>query len=150
MKKYRYNLLLLIAFAVLWIIFVEKLHAEPLNPDEIIRLTNEYRVSEGLNELEKDSVLCEVAEIRAREIADVWSHTRPDGTKFYNILLGMDYEMSAAGENIARYQESAEEVMSMWKESKEHNENMLGNYTKIGVAIFEENGEYYFAQIFAR
>ena len=123
---------------------------ETLSPDEIIRLTNEYRVSQGLNELEKDEVLCEVAEIRAKEIVDTWSHTRPDGTKFYNILVAMNYEMAAAGENIGRYQDSEEEVMSMWKESKSHNKNMLGDYTKIGVAVYQEDGEYYFVQIFAR
>lgn len=62
---------------------------ENLSVDELIRLTNEYRVSQGLNALEKDLELCEVAEIREREIVDTWSHERPDGTKFYNILLGM-------------------------------------------------------------
>ena len=121
-----------------------------LDPDEIIRLTNEYRVSQGLNELEKDEILCEVAEIRAKEIVHTWSHTRPDGTKFYKLLKDQDYEMQAAGENIGRYQKTADEVMQMWKESKSHNENMLGNYTRIGVAVYQENGNYHFVQIFAR
>lgn len=40
---------------------------ENLSVDELIRLTNEYRVSKGLNALEKDLELCEVAEIRERD-----------------------------------------------------------------------------------
>lgn len=46
--------------------------------------------------------------------------------------------MVAAGENIGRYQNSEEEVLDMWKQSETHNENMLGDYTHIGVAIYKE------------
>lgn len=120
------------------------------NADEIIRLTNEYRVSHGLPPLEKDPVLCEVAEIRAKEIVTTWSHTRPDGTKFYNILFDMNYQADAAGENLGRYQTSVEEVMQMWKDSESHNKNMLSEYSKIGTAVYELDGEFYFVQIFAR
>lgn len=121
-----------------------------LNADEIISQTNEYRVSQGLNTLEKDKILCEVAEIRAKEIVTAWSHTRPDGSKFYNILEDMNYTMDAAGENLGRYHISVNEVMDMWKSSDSHNKNMLGNYTKMGAAIYEEDGKFYFVQIFAR
>lgn len=141
MKKYKYSILGLMVLVLVWM-FVTGRQPEAkevnLSVDELIRLTNEYRVSQGLNALEKDLELCEVAEIRVREIVDTWSHERPDGTKFYNILLGMKYEMVAAGENIGRYQNSEEEVLDMWKQSETHNENMLGDYTHIGVAIYKE------------
>lgn len=121
-----------------------------LNADEIISQTNEYRVSQGLNVLETDTALCEVAMLRAKEIVTVWSHTRPDGSKFYKILENMNYKMDAAGENLGRYHLSVDEVMDMWKSSDSHNKNMLGNYTKMGAAIYEEKGKFYFVQIFAR
>lgn len=81
MLKYKHNILLIVVFAIVLIIFTGRLletdkgahidsQTECLNPDEIIRLTNEYRVLQGRNELEKDSVLCEVAEVRAKEIVD--------------------------------------------------------------------------------
>ena len=118
--------------------------------DEVIQLTNEYRVSHGLPPLEKDETLCDVAEIRAKEIVETWSHVRPDGTKFYNILFDMNYEMRAAGENLGRYQSSAEEVLNMWKQSESHNKNMLSEYTKMGAAVYEHDGKLHFVQIFAR
>lgn len=121
-----------------------------LNVDDLILATNEYRTEQGLSTLQKDEILCEVAEIRAKEIVNVWSHTRPDGTKFYNILENMDYKMGAAGENLGRYQKSIDEVMEMWKKSSSHNKNMLSNYTRMGAAIYEENGLFYFVQIFTR
>ena len=153
MKKYKYSILGLMVLVLVWMFVTGRqpeAKEENLSVDELIRLTNEYRVSQGLNVLEKDLELCEVAEIRAREIVDTWSHERPDGTKFYNILLGMKYEMVAAGENIGRYQNSEEEVLDMWKQSETHNENMLGDYTHIGVAIYKEDGKYHFVQIFTR
>lgn len=143
-------IIILVIVVMLFGVEICKKDVTPPEPDKIISMTNEYRVSQGLNTLEKDDVLCEVAEIRAKEIVNTWSHTRPDGTKFYNILDDMSYQMNGAGENIGRYQESEEEVMNMWKESESHNKNMLGDYTKMGVAVYQEDGKYFFVQIFAR
>lgn len=118
---------------------------------EIIRLTNEYRVSLGLNELTQDDRLADVAQIRASEIVTTWSHTRPDGTIFADILNDMQYPSTRAGENLGRAQKTASEVMDMWKESPGHNAILTGDFTKIGVDIYvSEDGILHFVQIFAK
>lgn len=118
---------------------------------EVIRLTNEYRVSLGLNELTQDDQLAYVAQIRASEIVTTWSHIRPDGTIFLSILNDIQYPSIRAGENLGRAQKTASEVMDMWKESPSHNENLIGDFTKIGVDIYvSEDGILHFVQIFAK
>ena len=118
---------------------------------EVIRLTNEYRVSLGLNELEQDDLLTKVAEIRAMEIVTTWGHNRPDGSTFADILAAMHYPSPRFGENLGKAQQTASEVVEMWKESPGHNANLTGDFTKIGVDIYvSEEGILYFAQIFAK
>ena len=118
---------------------------------EVIRLTNEYRASLGLNELTQDDLLAKVAEIRSTEIVEIWDHHRADGSTFADILAAMKYPSPRFGENLGRGQETASEVMDMWKESPGHNANLIGDFTKIGVAIYvSEEGILHFVQIFAK
>lgn len=119
--------------------------------EEIIRLTNEYRVSLGLNELTQDSQLKYVAQVRSQEIVTTWGHNRADGSTFADILAAMHYPSPRFGENLGKAQKTASEVMDMWKESPGHNANLIGDFTKIGVDIYvSEEGILYFAQIFAK
>lgn len=119
--------------------------------EEVIRLTNEYRVSLGLNELTQDTQLAYVAEVRSMEIVNTWGHNRPDGSTFADILVAMKYPSPRFGENLGKAQKTASEVMEMWKESPSHDANLTGDFTKIGVAIYvSEDGILYFAQIFAK
>lgn len=118
---------------------------------EIIDLTNEYRVSLGLNELEEDSRLTDIARIRSQEIVTNWSHIRADGSMYSDMIRDIDYDYYCIGENLARYQKTPEEALKMWKESPSHNENLVGEYTKIGVGVYEDkDGNLYYAQIFAK
>ncbi len=58
----------------------------------------------------------------------------------------------AMGENVASGQNSAQSVMTSWINSTTgHRENIEGNYTHIGIAaVKDENGRYYYTQIFYR
>ncbi|MCH5274377.1 MAG: CAP domain-containing protein [Lachnospiraceae bacterium] len=118
---------------------------------EIIRQTNEYRVSLGLNELTQDDQLTYVARIRAQEIVTTWSHIRPDGTKYVDILVEMQYPSPLVGENLARYQDSVSQVMEMWIASPSHQANLVGDFNKIGTAVYlSEEGQLHYVQIFAQ
>lgn len=120
---------------------------------EVIRLTNEYRISLSLNELTQDDQLTYVARIRAQEIVTNWSHERSDGTYYYDILDAIQYPSPLVGENLAKGQDSASEAIDMWKESPSHNANLIeSDFTKIGVGVyfFEETGRLYYVQIFAQ
>lgn len=119
--------------------------------EDIIRLTNEYRASLGLNELTQDTQLTYVARIRAIEIETTWSHDRADGSIFADILAAMKYPSPRVGENLGRYQKTTAEVMDMWKESSGHNANLIGEFNKIGVGVHvSEDGYLHFVQIFAQ
>ncbi len=118
---------------------------------EIIRLTNEYRAQYGLGALSHISSLDTPATLRAKEAADTWSHTRPDGSSFSTVFADYGLQYTAYGENLfavnTRY--TPEEVLQAWKDSPTHDENLLReNFNGIGVGIRKINGEYYYCQLF--
>jgi uncharacterized protein YkwD len=59
---------------------------------------------------------------------------------------------SAAAENIAYGQRSAQEVMNSWMNSPGHKANILSkSYTQIGVGVAKKsNGTMYFTQMFLK
>ncbi|MCI7766607.1 MAG: CAP domain-containing protein [Oscillospiraceae bacterium] len=99
--------------------------------DEVIELINKERAAAGKSALKKNDELCKNAQLRASEIGGYFSHTRPDGTDcFTAITVPYGY----AGENIAKGQRNAEEVMDCWMNSSGHKKNILSsNYTSVGV-----------------
>lgn len=118
---------------------------------EIIRLTNEYRQANGLGTLSHVSIVDIPATVRAEEAAEVWSHTRPDGSNFNTVFTECGLKYTAYGENLfavnASY--SPEQVLQEWKDSPAHNENLLRpNFNGIGVGIAYVGGEYYYCQLF--
>ncbi|WP_119299011.1 CAP domain-containing protein [Mediterraneibacter butyricigenes] len=86
--------------------------------------------------------------IRAYEITNTYSHTRPNGEW---ALSSWRY---VSGENLARGQKSAEQVCNDWFASPGHNQNILSNnYSSIGIGVFckkVDNGYvYHFSQMFS-
>ena len=119
--------------------------------DEVIRLVNEYRAENGLNPLEKQTILSDNTDIRGYEISNLFSHTRPNGLSCFSVLDNCGYW--GMGENIAVGQRTPEAVMNAWKNSPGHNANMLNpNWKYIGVSTFQTNTGYgiYWVQMFGR
>ncbi|MBO4680044.1 MAG: CAP domain-containing protein [Lachnospiraceae bacterium] len=87
---------------------------------QILDATNTYRAENGLNTLNYKSDLQDEADIRARECSLVFSHTRPNGTKWFTLNIS---EMN--GENLASGYMSVDTVMNAWKNSPGHNANLL-------------------------
>ena len=111
-------------------------------------LCNEERAANGLEMLTYDETLTSYALIRADEIGESFSHTRPDGSDFYTVIG--DFPATICGENIAAGQDSPKTVVDSWMNSPSHRDNILNpNYTKIGVGL-SHNGEYgmYWVQLF--
>ncbi|MBO5389511.1 MAG: hypothetical protein J6A59_15555 [Lachnospiraceae bacterium] len=52
---------------------------------EILDLVNQERRAQGLNELVMDKELLEAAMLRAAEIAVLFDHTRPDGSRCFTV-----------------------------------------------------------------
>ena len=109
---------------------------------EIVRLVNIERRKAGLKSLKLSRELLRPAQIRAREITKVFSHTRPNGLPFNSAFYGIDYK--TAGENIAAGQTSCEMVMQQWMDSPGHRANILNKkYKYIGIGyLYDKNTRY--------
>lgn len=118
---------------------------------EIVRLVNEERARAGLSPLTIDRNMEKAGMVRAKEIVNSFSHTRPNGTSFATALKEQGVTYRGAGENIAWGQKSAQAVMDAWMKSPGHRANILdAKYTKIGVAHYQNSqGTNYWVQLFA-
>ncbi len=115
---------------------------------EIFEAVNEARVANGSGELTLDTDLCKVADTRAKEIGTSFSHTRPDGTKFYTAVDEMNISYTMVGENIAQGSDDASLIMKLWMNSQLHRENILNSvYTRIGIGYDSSTASW--VQIFA-
>lgn len=118
---------------------------------EIIRLTNQYRKANGVGILEHLEIVDVPAGIRAKEAADTWSHTRPDGSDFNTVFTQCGLKYAAYGENLfaVNTKYTPQQVLQAWKDSPAHNENLLRKeFDGIGVGVCKVDGEYYYCQLF--
>jgi len=117
---------------------------------EVIRLTNLERERAGAPRLEANLLLTQAAEIRAREIARSFSHTRPNGSQWASVIEETGLSLGSWGENIAGGQLTAASVVSSWMGSPGHRENIVRqNFDQIGVAVYrDESGRLHWAQLF--
>lgn len=119
---------------------------------QVLALVNAERRKAGVAPLTLSAELQSAAAIRAEEITQKFSHTRPDGTNFQTILPNSRYYI--AGENIAAGNSTAAKVVQQWMNSPGHRANILrSEYTELGVGyVYKENSQYkhYWVQIFRR
>lgn len=117
---------------------------------EVFKLTNQERIYAGLPALTYNNVLENGAMIRAEEIIQSFSHTRPDGSRFFTVFNNT-YSFHLIGENLAAGFNSAAAVVSGWMNSEGHRANILNEgYTQIGIGIAKDkDGRIYWVQIFA-
>lgn len=112
---------------------------------EVLRLVNEQRTANGLSKLTYRSDLQKAADIRAEEIINTFSHTRPDGSECFTVFtqIGVtDYRR--LGENIAKGYETPESVMDGWMNSEGHRANILNSdFEGIIIGIKEVNSDGY-------
>lgn len=116
----------------------------------VVELANIARKDNGTSSsLILDPTLTEAAQKRAEELIKLFSHTRPNGSKFLTVLKEYNITYNTSGENIANGQVDADDVMKSWLNSPGHRANILnGKFGKIGVGVFEYNNSLYWVQIF--
>lgn len=107
-----------------------------------------------LSALLREGKLEETAKDRAKELIQLFDHTRPDGTDCFTAYPS---GLRAAGENIAYGYSSAESVTEAWKETEEkyagqgHRRNMLASmFQQVGIAGYSYRGRIYWVQAFGR
>lgn len=116
---------------------------------QVVDLINKERKAEGLSPVTLDTRLQEAAYKRAMETADVFSHTRPDGTSCFTVLDDFNISYMACGENIAYGQRTPEAVMTAWMNSSGHRANILSkNFGKVGIGYYVVNNTPYWVQLF--
>lgn len=109
---------------------------------DIIELTNQKRRENGLNELEPNQILNQVARAKANDLLQrqYWSHYDPEGRNIKYFLDEFNYTFYVAGENLAKDFYSHIEVVNAWMNSPSHRQNILEpRYKEIGVAVVEGN-----------
>jgi len=115
-------------------------YAANISPDEVIRLTNEKRVENGLPPLTQNSTLSQAAQAKGADMLSkgYWSHVAPDGTTPWKFFLDFGYKYRYAGENLARDFQNPSSAVDAWMNSPSHKENMLSSkYKETGVAVVE-------------
>lgn len=111
---------------------------------DILRRINKYRERQGLNTLEENDYLNEMAQIRAEELSIRYSHARPEG----GILIGT---YGVNGEIAMKEVNTPREAFLAWKNSKQHNEVMLHRtFLTFGSGYYvDENGKSYWIILFS-
>jgi hypothetical protein len=117
---------------------------------DVLDLVNSERKAAGLKSVKLNDDLNRVAELRAAEIVERWSHTRPNGEEWKTAFAEEGVSASYRGENLAKGQYSAEKVVDDWMDSEGHRSNILNKkFTKMGVASVVIDGVTYWVQVFA-
>lgn len=118
--------------------------------NEVYEITNNYRSLVEVSSLTLDSSLVEAASIRAKELSDSFSHTRPNGSSCFTVLSELGISYGTAGENIAAGYSSSQSVMEGWRSSSGHYQNIISSkFKKIGIGVNIINNQYYWVQIFS-
>lgn len=100
---------------------------------EVVEVINEVREDEGLDSYEFDEALGEAAYIRAEECEQKFSHTRPDGTKWYTVNQNICF-----GENLAYGYDTAEDVVDAWLDSPTHRDLVYDEeFESCGIGHYE-------------
>lgn len=118
--------------------------------EQVAVLVNKERSAYGLQPVKVSPKLSEAANIRADELKENFSHTRPNGTSCFTAMSELEIQYRAAAENIAYGQKNPESVMNAWMNSSGHRANILNEKMEyIGVGVVYRDGVYYWSQFFA-
>lgn len=106
---------------------------------------NDRRAEEGLPELTMNSRLCGIAALRAREAAQLWSHTRPDGRNYATAMSDYGFSFSTSAENLAHVSGSgdAAAIVSKWMDTDSRNSILGDGFTTAGVGVYRAGGVTY-------
>ncbi len=116
---------------------------------EVVKLVNAERAKAGLPALKEDWELSRVAKYKSQDMHDknYFDHISPTYGTPFTMMKNFGITYKSAGENIAKGQKSATEVVNAWMNSEGHRANILNkNYTHIGVGFVQDGN--YWSQMF--
>ncbi len=112
---------------------------------EVARLVNEVRRSNGLSPLTFDWELSRVARYKSQDMRDrgYFSHTSPTYGSPFAMMKSFGISYRTAGENIAKGYATPKAVVDAWMNSPGHRANILNSsFTHIGVG-YVSSGNYW-------
>ncbi|MFC4558313.1 CAP domain-containing protein [Virgibacillus kekensis] len=115
----------------------------------VVKLTNQQRRNAGLSELKISKKLSQVARKKSMDMnnKDYFSHNSPTYGSPFDMMQEFNVSYQSAGENIARGQQTPQQVVGGWMDSPGHRANILNeNFTHIGVGYVEDGN--YWTQMF--
>ncbi len=118
---------------------------------ETMKLINDYRVSIGLNALERvNHISYKCLEHNAYMIANNVVNHNDFVSRSENIEKVLDAKN--VGENVAYNYKTSEAAVKAWLESPGHKENIEGNFTHFGISVTTDpaTGKKYYTNIFVR
>lgn len=124
----------------------------------VFNQVNAYRQERGVGTLTYLNQYQNVADLRARELAQNYAHTRPNGEPFYTAYEDLGYgnylDVGLCAENAGKMSGTSfyeDWAVRYWKTSPPHNNAMLSNGSKgtiIGSYYDPETQWYYVVQMF--
>lgn len=104
-------------------------------PNDLYGRVNDIRAQRGVGPLFACGPLVAAADAHARDMAatGVFGHTGSDGSSVGGRALRYGYGSTYVGENIARGQQSVDELLNQWMASGAHSQNLVKpDYQHVG------------------
>lgn len=116
----------------------------------VVEQINACRAAEGLEPLSMSGTLCGIASVRAYEVCQSWSHTRPNGSGWQSVLSDYGYGYGAAAEDLVHSAGfDAASIVAKWMGSDGSKADILSaDFTAIGVGVYNVDGTTFIAAIF--
>ncbi len=126
-------------------------------PGALASLTNQDRIKNGIDTLERDEALDRAAQLKAEDMAEkgYFSHVDPAGNAPWYWFKEVGYEYIYAGENLAVNFTDSAEVEEAWMNSPTHRANIVKQqYTNVGFGVahgkYEGKDATFVVQFFAK
>lgn len=123
----------------------------------VIDFVNQERESRGKAALERNNELMDNAALRAEEISEQFTHSRPDGSSCNTVVtvknFGVGENIEAIGNGVdiekSDIESLAKYIVKNWMASSGHKRNILDSrYKETGVGIYRDGDILYISQLF--
>ncbi|MCI8805789.1 MAG: serine protease [Clostridiales bacterium] len=118
---------------------------------EVLKLVNAERAKQKLPPLKLNTALSNVAQLKSEDMKNknYFDHTSPTYGSPFNMMKQFGINYKYAGENIAKGQKTAADVVTAWMNSEGHRANILNkNFTDMGLGYVKSGSTTYWTQMF--
>ena len=119
---------------------------------DVLTFTNKAREKKGLKPLVMKDALNDIARGHSENMASGKVPFSHDGFKERYAKARAEYtDVYSFGENVSFGPHTGKEAVEGWMQSKHHKDNILGDFTSIGIGVAsDKKGVHYFTQVFCK